>query len=558
MKGFIMSVDINNDVKDIRFRTVTLSLRVDEGCTEELIESVLKKWSRGIKGSAYILHDKDSYTEKEAKDINKRLDNDIQALKDANAWTQEKEDALQAKKVVVGEHKPDHWHILLDFGKTPRSVASIATMFHTIPSMVNRVHGGKKGFASMLAYLTHITPTAMNDDKFEYDTSEVKGLKFPETGEYDGFSTYEDFSNAYLEGTFITDATAKDVLQGRITPDELMVKDPEYFLKHETMIRRARINYNNSKPTPDSLFNYFVGAGSSDIEGSQGRIGKGIMCKALALSHLASMFPNIDFFSMTEDQLKKKGYIYWTGGAGVPFQGYDGQPIVIWEDCRAYDLIKAFGGINNVFKSLDTHPKPIGLNIKYGEVYLKNSIFIFDGAQTYEQFINELSTNWVQEIDRYGDSHNVMKTKEDKSQAKGRFPFIIEITPSTISATAQLEYLIGTTKYNMRKTFTNDLRFLAQAKKLEVASNMVGKPFVDASANVLSVLDAPKDEPDNLLEEISEEEANRLKELDGVRTSSSLADVRKISDENEYREYRRETSADLKNQFGITMEWVDD
>lgn len=550
-----MSVDINNDVKDIKFRAVTLSLRVDEGCTEELIESVLKKWSRGIKGSAYILHDRDSYTEKEVKDINKRLDNDIQALKDANAWTQEKEDELQAKKVVVGEHKPDHWHILLDFGKTPRSVASIATMFHTIPSMVEQVRGGKKGYASMLAYLTHITLQAMDDGKFEYDPSEVKGLQFPKEVQYAEFSTYEDFAHAYLEGTFITDVTAKDVLQGRITPGELMKKDPEYFLKHETMIRRARINYNNSKPTPSTLFNFFVGAGSSDREGSQGRIGKGIMCKALALSHLAGMFPNIDFTDMTDDELTRKGYIFWAGGAGVPFQGYDGQPIVIWEDCRAYELVKAFGGINNVFKSLDTHPKPIGLNIKYGEVYLKNSIFIFDGAQTYEEFINELSTKWVQERDSYGDSHNVMKLKEDKSQAKGRFPFIIEITPSTISATVQLEYLLGTTKYNTRKTFRNDLRFLAQAKKLEVASNMVGKPFVDASANVLSVLDAPKDEPDNLLEEISEDEANRLKELDGVRTSSSLAKVREIDDE---RKHREETSAYLKSELGITMKWIDD
>lgn len=553
MKGFIMSVDINNDVKDIRFRTVTLSLRADEGCTEGLIKKVLQHWSRGIKGSAYILHDKDSYIEKEVKDINKRLDDDIQALKDANAWTQEKEDELQAKKVAVGEHKPDHWHILLDFGSNSKSVSAIATMFHTIPSMVNRVHGGKKGFASMLAYLTHITPTAMNDDKFEYDTSEVKGLKFPEIGEYDGFSTYEDFANAYLEGTFITDVTAKDVLQGRITPGELMKKDPEYFLKHETMIRRARINYNNSKSTPNTLFNYFVGAGSSDREGTQGRIGKGIMCKALALSHLSNMFPNIDFTDMTNDELTSKGYIYWTGGAGVPFQGYDGQPIIIWEDCRAYDLIKAFGGINNVFKSLDTHPKPIGLNIKYGEVYLKNSIFIFDGAQSYDEFINELSIKWVQERNSWGDSHNVMKVKEDKSQAKGRFPFIIEITPSTISATIQLEYLIGTTRYNSRKTFRNDLRFLAQAKKLEVASNLVGKLFVDASTNVLSVLDAPKDEPDNLLEEISEHEADVLKQADGVRTSSSLASVRAISDENDYLNILEDGFREL----GDTFEFAD-
>lgn len=549
-----MAVDTNTGKNDVRFRTVTLSLRVDEGCTEEIIQELFKRWYRGIKGGAYILHDKDEYTEREVKDINGRIDKEIKALHDSGSWTQEAEDALNDKKIEVGEHKPDHWHILLDFGTNAKSAQAIATMLHTVPNMVQQVRGKKKGFANMLAYFTHITPQAMADGKFEYDPSEVKGLIFPKLDIYEQFQDYEDFAKAYLEGTLTLDITAKDVLLGKITPRELMDKDPEYFLKHEAMINRARLNYNNRKPTPSSLFNYFVGAGASEREGTQGRIGKGIMCKALAIAHLSSMYPKVNFFDMTDDELRYGGYIYWAGGAGTTFQGYDGQPIIIWEDCRAYDLIKTFGGINNVFKSLDPHPKPVGINIKYGEVYLKNSIFIFDGAQTYSDFINDLSVEWKRELNDFGNQHNVMAVKEDKSQAKGRFPFIVEITPSTISATVQLEYLIGTTRFNSRHTFKNDLRLLAQAKKLDVASNSIGTSFVEASRNALTVLDTPQPMPNDLLRELDEDEADELKKQDGVMTSEELSRVREVSERNEL---RRQTEKSLR-EIGTTIHWLDD
>ena len=510
-----MAVDINNDIKDIRFRTVTMSLRVDEGCTEAIIQNALAHWNRGIKGSAYILHDKDSYTEKEVKDINNRLDKEIYALNETGSATQAKIDAIQKRKVVIGEAKPAHWHILLDFGTSPKSVAAIATMFHTIPSMVMQVRGKKKGFANILAYLTHITPEAMSDGKFEYDPKEVKGIRFPEIDQYEHFVTYEDFANAYLEGKLAFEFTAKDVLLGKITPQELMHKDPDYFLKHEPMIRRARINYNNNKPTPNYLFNYFVGVGDSSIEGSQGRIGKGLMCKLLALSHLAMMFPNINFDTMTNDDLITKGYIYWAGGAGVAFQDYDGQPIIIWEDCRAEDLIKTFGSINNVYKTLDTHPKPTAISIKYGEVKLKNSIFIFDGAQTYDTFIKGLSI------------------KEDMSQAKGRFPFILEITRSTITATVQLEYLIGTQEYNWRRTYKNDLPDLARTHRLNIGSKIIGTPFTNAINQTIDKMDNVHTSISNPLEEINEFEADMLKQKDGVKTSTELAKIRNVLDYND-------------------------
>lgn len=549
-----MAVDTSTGEKDVRFRTVTLALRVDKGCTKELIEEVFRRWYRGIKGGAYILHDKDVYVEKEVKDINSRIEKDIQALKDAGVWTQEAEDEARKEMVAVGDHKPDHWHILIDFGKGARSAASIATMFHTTPNMVMQVRGRQKGFANMLAYFTHITPQAMEDGKHEYDPSEVRGLIFPELTAYEDFKDYNDFAQAYLEGKLTLDATAKDVLEGKMTVDELMKKDPEYFLRHETMIRRARLNYINSLPTPAVLWNYFIGTGSSDREGTQGRIGKGLMCRALAISHLTGMFPDIDFFSMTDDELKKKGYIYWTGGTGVEFQGYDGQPIVIWEDCRGYDLIKAFKGVNQVYKALDTHPKPIGINIKYGEIYLKNSIFIFDGAQSYSDFIADLSVAWHRENDEYGREHNVMQTKEDKSQAKGRFPFIVEITPSTISATAQLEYLLGTKNYNFRHTFKNDLALLARTDHLELASKEIGDKFVTTTKKANDALEAPIATSGNLLAEISEDEADELKAKDGVETSKELAEVRGEFDAR----IQRQRTGEALASHGWKMNWLMD
>jgi hypothetical protein len=95
---------------------------------------------------------------------------------------------------------------------------------------------------------------------------------------------------------------------------------------------------------------------------------------------------------------------------------------------------------------------------------------------------------------------------------------------------------------------------LAQAKKLDVASNSIGTSFVEASKNALTVLDTPQSIPNDLLRELDEDEADELKKQDGVMTSEELSRVREVSERNEL---RRWTEKSLQ-KTGTTIHWLDD
>lgn len=542
-----MAVDTQNKDNDVRFRTVTMSLRADR-CTEDIIKKGLDKWKKGIKGSAYILHDKDRYTEKEVKEINHMVDDSLEEMADNKDDTTRFPDAqayadavakVQMTRVKVGDKKPDHWHILLDFGTNAKAVSAIAELFQTEPSMIQSVRGKKKGFANMLAYLTHITEQAQLDGKHEYRADEVKGLKFPDSDAYAAFQTYEDFANAFIDGTLTLDMSVRMVLEGKITPYELQKKDPDFFITNEIKIYRARARYIENLPTPDILFNFFVGAMDTVKEGGRGRIGKSLACQVLALSHLKSMYPKVDFDNMSKDDLQKKGYIYWAGGEGVSLQNYDGQPIIIWEDVRGYDLIKTFGGVGRLFGALDTHPKPVAFNIKYGHTYLKNRINIFNGIQTYSEFINELSVEWVEQSNSYGDVHTQRRTKEDKSQAKGRFPFFIEVAPSMITVNAQLEYLIGSSEYNFKHSCRNDLAILAQAGRLGLACKALSEKYEAIETNIGTGALVQQSVPDDVMRELSATEVLDCMEKDGVTISDEVLNDASAILHQEYSDFVR-------------------
>lgn len=63
--------------------------------------------------------------------------------------------------------------------------------------------------------------------------------------------------------------------------------------------------------------------------------------------------------------------IFFTIGAkNATFEGYDGQPVIIWDDRRDYSLLEELGGRENVFNVFDTIPQNLRQNIKYGSVKL--------------------------------------------------------------------------------------------------------------------------------------------------------------------------------------------
>lgn len=501
--------------EDKRVRQVTLSLLADT-ITEAEIQKVFNSWAVGIKGGAYCLHDKDTYSEKEAKKYNKRLDDKIAYYKNLDdEEAREKVKELESSKVEAGQDKPDHYHILMNFGKSPRTLGDIAKAFKTEVNMIEVVSRGMKGFASMMAYLTHNTTKAQRDGKYVYDNDIVKNVVFPEVALFEDFDDYDSFISAFIAKELEFDLNAKMVMQGKITPEELKEKDPDYYLKNLTLIKHARREYVNSLPTPNILFNYYIGAMESSVEGSQGRIGKSMASKILAISLLAPDYPDVDFYEMTDDDLVRKGYIYWAGGDGVALQRYDGQKVIIWDDVRGFDLIKTFGGVSRLFDAFDTRPKPVPLNIKYGETYLKNSYNIITGTQTYKEFINELSVEFKDVKNNWGDVRSIRQTKEDKSQAKGRFPFFIEVTPSFITVNAQLDYLIGSRNYNFRRVFRNDLIALMAHGRIQEASGNISDGYLEVQKVVMTQEEKPE-LPENPMVELTDEEVEELAEKDGV------------------------------------------
>ena len=132
-----------------------------------------------------------------------------------------------------------------------------------------------------------------------------------------------------------------------------------------------------------------------------------MICKAIA----RSLYPNFH----DDDDI-----FFEVGAKGVPFDGYDGQPVIIWNDRRAYDLLQELGGRGNVFTVFDTHPSRTKQNVKYSSVNLCNAVNIVNSVQEYKEFLDGLAGEYEEKSGR-------VQKAEDKGQSYRRFPFIVPL-----------------------------------------------------------------------------------------------------------------------------------
>lgn len=110
------------------------------------------------------------------------------------------------------------------------------------------------------------------------------------------------------------------------------------------------------------------------------------------------------------------------GAPGSAFEGYDGQPVLIWNDRRAYDLLNELNGRGNVFNVFDTHPSRQRQNVKYSSINLANKVNIVNSVENYIHFLDGLSGEYH---DKDGNLHE--SEMSEKIQAYRRFPLIIVI-----------------------------------------------------------------------------------------------------------------------------------
>ncbi len=333
--------------------------------TEEQIRVALLS-HRTVKRWAYICHDKDVYS----------------AL-----------DEEQNPDHKAGEIKPRHWHVVLECGSNVE-IGVVARWLGVAENFVETAKGAG-AFLDCVQYLTHEQEKQQLLGKRLYADSEVKS-NFEFRAELDKRAENRAKYNRDLN---LKERIRMEVLLNGMTLRQVIDKYPYEYQQDFAYLERCRIRYiSKIAQMPKRRINYYV-------EGSGG-IGKGLISRALARALI------------DRDNLLKDDEIFFEVGADrTSFEGYDGQPVLIWNDCRASTLLTKLDGRENVFNVFDPHPADIQQNIKYGSIRLNNEINIVNSVQTWKEFLDELAA----EYKRNGQVHKA----EDKRQSYRRFPFFL-------------------------------------------------------------------------------------------------------------------------------------
>lgn len=347
---------------------------------------------------AYIYHDKDTYSQKDEDADRDRLSKEFDELSKQNPEIMENisKDSYIEQNLVKrkGELKPSHWHVV---GRCDNAVeiSDVARWFGVPENMIDIPRGrrGRDGFIDCVRYLTHEDEAQIAQNKYRYPDEEVKA-------NFDWRGAIVDFlAKITKRGVVLNDReyVAHEVCYNGMTLKKVRQNYPEVWVKDMVTLKKMRADYLENLPCVQNRVNFYLCG--------DGRIGKGLLSRAIA----RTMFPNMD-----DDEI-----FFETGANNVTFEGYDGQPVIIWNDCRSNDIIKKLGSRENVFNTFDTHPSKSKQHVKYGSVSLVNTVNIVNSVQPYRDFLDGLAGEYV--------SHGEEFHAEDKRQSYERFPVIIPI-----------------------------------------------------------------------------------------------------------------------------------
>lgn len=314
-----------------------------------LEHKTIKKW-------AYIRHDKDVYTDEE--------------------------EISSSGMHKCGESRPAHWHCVC---KCDRSLELdvVARWFNVSVNQI-QIGRGRSAFEEKVRYLTHEDEKQRLKGKYRYDDAEV-------CANFDWREMLDKLESELLKyGRKLSarDRFRYDVLYNGMTLRECELADRVNYMHDFDRLKKLRMEYINKQKPPTTRINYYVCG--------RGGIGKGLICRAIARSLFPQMENDDDIFHVV-------------GAEGVALDGYDGQPVIIWDDCRAKDLYKKLGGRGNVFNVFDTHPVKQRQSVKFGSVNLCNAVNIVTSPDDYVNFLDGLAG------------------AEDKKQSYRRFPMIIPL-----------------------------------------------------------------------------------------------------------------------------------
>lgn len=441
-----------------------------------LSHKTIKRW-------AYIAHDKDHYSDKDFDD-------------DPNH--------------TIDMLKPKHWHIVCECSQQ-LEIHTIAKWFKIPENFVNCPKGAG-AFLDCVEYLTH-EDARQNEllDKYKYPDEEIKA----------NFNFREDLDKRaerlirYGKDVDERGAMLYDILNKGMTLNQAFKRNREVLSKNYNEMTRARSLYLEHMPVPDTRINFYVWS-------KRGGDGKGLASRALARSLYPDMEDDEIFFNFNKD---------------TKFNGYDGQPVIIWNDFRAYDLLSTLGGRGAVFDVFDTHPVKQSMDVKYSKTTLVNRYNIVNSVQPYTEFLDGLAGEYK---DKSGGTFAV----EDKSQSYRRFPLIIEVRPDEYDYYVNKGFIGNSrsySEYEGHKNITAGLRRLHQVLEgREVILRELEHKAMDPIVKELDRLNTKKENG-----ELTDEDARALFENFGKPVNKVLG--AEIFPVEEYKEKTDKLDLDCLN-----------
>lgn len=355
-----------------------------------------------IKRYAFILHDKDTYTEEDVRKEKRKAD---------------EENRPANPSVVTGALKPPHYHIVITtvdpITKAGNSldVKTIAKWFG-VPSQYVDVMRGHGAFLDGVEYLTHSSEKAQKAGKYRYNDDEVEA-NFDWRAELDKRKKDKADYGAEYASMSRAEQMYYQIYHGIKSLEECKADDPVLFMRYREKMEQANQFHIKDRTPPNTRITIY-------IEGDGGS-GKGVASKALA----HGLFPEIE---------NEKELFFEVGAKGASFQKYAGQPVIIWNDFRALDLLDVLDNRGNVFNVFDPHPTTQEQNIKYGSTMLCNQVHIINSVQHYWEFLS------------------ILAGKEDLGQSYRRFPLILQIRQNDVEFMVNRGVSEGTSQYREYRT----------------------------------------------------------------------------------------------------------
>lgn len=430
---------------------------------------------------AYAIHDKDVYSEADEDNHVMRLREEYDKL-DTKTEGGLEEYIKQNQYIFAGQPKPPHIHIVISTAPN-RIDAEMLAKWLGIPVNCIEFPKGRGAFEDCVEYLTHENPKEQAKGKHLYADEEIHANFDWRTVLMTRAISKEKYNR---DNPKLLEMWVADLQDGTRTLDMCLQEDPILYGQNMALLQRCRNSYLCHQKAPKTRINIYV-------YGATGGVGKSLASMAIARSIVHAMpgFENIE---------SDRDMFFSVGAENVSFEGYDGQPVIIWDDCDAGVLIKRLGGRRNVYNVFDTHPQPIRQNVKNSSVNLLNRINIINSTQEPEKFIRGLAGE-------YEDKAGVTHVVDDVTQARRRIVITIFLRYEDYDIRFNKGYFNDTPEFeqyeeykNIVGNFQNVRAMLSERQALQIEAGMC--QIVSDKVNAKLEQEANKaDAPDDVLKQ---------------------------------------------------------